>query len=178
MRRTKAVTSILPCLVLRDRREREETDKWEFRRSAYCAGTQDIHMATGDYTLKGFEAHFAIERKGTVKDLVQSMVAPRFKEELMRMSALPHSFVIMEFGLEDLRDWPVSSGCGYGVQRKLPLRHRGAAMAAYLGLRLGFPEIDFIFAGTCGKLMAGNIFKRIIEAYAAEIGKLDNAPHR
>lgn len=165
MRKTKAVMNTLPCLVLRDQREKE-VNRWEFNKSSYCGGTKDCHLITGDYTLEGFEKYFTIERKASVNDFVGSIASKRFTEELIRMSDLPHAFVIIECSMEDLYNWPSSSGQNIWTQKKLPLHHRGAAFAAYLTLKLAYPYVDFTFAGTCGKYLAGNIFKRVIEAYA------------
>lgn len=179
MKVTKSVRAVIPCRVLRDDREKEVTNRWDFRKSQYCAGTVDHHLVTGDYTLERFESFFAIERKATVNDFVGSMVRTQFKEELARLSELPHSFVILEFSMEDLCRWPDSSvySCPeipkkhYYIRKRLPLAHRGAAFASYFTLKLAYPYVDFIFAGTMGKMVAGNIFKRIIEAYSKEVIK-------
>lgn len=169
MKKTKAIDLCIPCLVLRDHREREQSNKWEFKPSSYCAGTRDCTLVTGDYTLQGFEKYFTIERKASVNDFVNSIAQKRFKEELIRMSDLPHAFVILEFCMEDLDLWPKSSGKSPYVQSKLPLRQPGAALAAYLQLKLAYPYVDFTFAGSLGKMLASSIFKRIIEAYAKEV---------
>lgn len=170
MKKTKAIEQVLPCLVLRDDREKVETDRWEFPPTEFCAGTKQCRLTTGDYTLEGFESFISIERKASVYDFVTSMSKGRFKEELDRLTEIAHGFVILEFEMDDLYRWPASHTSNQYVLNKLPLRHPGAALASYLQLKLTYPHIDFIFAGpTLGKKIAGSIFKRIVEAYAKRV---------
>lgn len=171
MKLTKAVKECVPCVVLRDVREVGKPKAWDFPSSSFCAGVSDVTLMTGDYTIRGFEEYVSIERKGDVNDFVNSMATKRFKEELSRMSDVAHAFVVLEFPMEDLENWPMSSGKNPWIQKKLPFQTRGAATSAYLELKLGYPYVDFTFAGSCGRKLAGSIFRRVVEAYAKEVIK-------
>lgn len=171
MRKTKAIEACTPCLVLRDQQEKDVVKMWDFPASDFCAGTREVHLATGDYTIEGFEKYVVIERKGTVDDFVNSMGKKRFKAELVRMSQFRHAFVVLEFPIEELERWPASCLKNPWIKQKQPFQHRGAAFAAYVNLKMTYPYVEFVFAGSCGKRLAGSIFRRVIEAYAKEVVK-------
>jgi len=61
-------------------------------------------LATGDYSIPGFESVIAIERK-ELNDLIaclQGAERRRFERELVRGAQLKHFFVLVEASLEDI----------------------------------------------------------------------------
>jgi DNA excision repair protein ERCC-4 len=61
-------------------------------------------LATGDYSIKGFESVIAVERK-ELNDLIGCLMGAgrdRFERELARGAALPHFFVAIEASMEDV----------------------------------------------------------------------------
>jgi ERCC4-type nuclease len=63
-------------------------------------------LDTGDYTLEGYEDILCIERKESVTELAGNCVAKRFIKELDRMSSYRYAFLILEFGLSDILEYP------------------------------------------------------------------------
>ena len=65
-------------------------------------------IKTGDYTIKGMEDKICIERKGCIEELAGNLGKDfsRFSKELIRMDQFPHSFIICEFALKDLIEYP------------------------------------------------------------------------
>jgi DNA excision repair protein ERCC-4 len=65
-------------------------------------------LKTGDYTLKGLENKICIERKGCIEEFANNLGRDfaRFKKELIRMDEYPHSFIVCEFPLRDLIEYP------------------------------------------------------------------------
>lgn len=65
-------------------------------------------LKTGDYTLKGYEDKICIERKGCIEEFANNLGRDfsRFKRELIRMDDYAHSFIICEFPMRDLVEYP------------------------------------------------------------------------
>ena len=61
---------------------------------------------TGDYSLKGLEDIFCIERKGSVSEFANNITEKRFKDVIERLSNVQHSFLLFEFNLEDVLQYP------------------------------------------------------------------------
>lgn len=150
-------------LVIRDTQEKK--DYWEFSPSKLCAGTISKHLETGDYTIETMEHLICIERKGRIAEWAQNIIEERFVNELERMRKFPFAFVILEFDMKDLMNYPYSSD----IPPKLWPRIK---ISPYLLLKktiefqCEYPEINFVFSGAYGKDIAGSIFKRAIEKYA------------
>ena len=66
-------------------------------------------LDTGDYSLKGMEEIFCIERKGSVSEFANNITEKRFKDVVERLSKIPHAFLLFEFDLEDVLIYPVGS---------------------------------------------------------------------
>lgn len=66
-------------------------------------------LDTGDYSLKGMEEVFCIERKGSVSEFANNITEKRFKDVVDRLSKIPHAFLLFEFDLEDVLIYPVGS---------------------------------------------------------------------
>lgn len=66
-------------------------------------------LDTGDYSLCGFEQIIAVDRKASVAELAHNLIEPRFKAELERLSKIPHSYLLLEFSLEDIVRYPIGS---------------------------------------------------------------------
>lgn len=65
-------------------------------------------LKTGDYTLEGFEQKLCIERKGSIEEFANNLGREfsRFKKELIRMDEFEHPFIVCEFPLRDLIEYP------------------------------------------------------------------------
>ena len=94
--------------VLRDTRE-HENNGWYWKANDRCAGTIDIALKTGDYTLKGFEDVLAIERKASVAEIAHNLTEKRFPKVLERLSKFKHSFIVVECSFQDVLNYPIGS---------------------------------------------------------------------
>lgn len=52
-------------------------------------------LKTGDYSLDGYEYRVSVERK-SVPDFIQSVIQPRFWEEMTRMSKINNRYLLIE----------------------------------------------------------------------------------
>ena len=91
-------------IIIRDTREQTP---WDFKYEKTVAeeiGT----LKTGDYAIKGLENKLCIERKGCIEEFANNLGREfsRFSKELIRMDEFSHSFIICEFPLKDLIEFP------------------------------------------------------------------------
>src|SRR5688572_28988768 len=93
--------------VVRDTREQRG---WIFEASQYCAGTIIQTMKTGDYTLRGLEKVFVVERKQSVAEFAKNMLEARFEREMIRLENFDQAFIVCEFDFNDVQRWPLGSG--------------------------------------------------------------------
>ena len=82
-----------------------EQHPWSFDKMEKSISKLD----TGDYSLKGMEDIFCIERKGSVSEFANNITEKRFKDVVERLSKIPHAFLLFEFDLEDVLIYPVGS---------------------------------------------------------------------
>lgn len=91
---------------------------WEF--GFHTTSRQKLH--TGDYTIEGLEDIFVIERKMSVSEIATNITENRFKNVLDRLSKIPHSYMIMEFSIEDIYTFPVGSDIPKRLWDKLRIK--------------------------------------------------------
>ena len=99
--------------IIKDSRE-QEGYTFESSSSRYhtCEGMVVRKLDTGDYSLEGLEDKICIERKASVVELANNIGHDtiRFTKEIERMKPFPYKFLILEFSLSDLMDFPERSG--------------------------------------------------------------------
>ena len=154
-----------PYTVIRDTREKEGKG-WSFNASKYCAGSETSMLETGDYSLWGWEAFITIERKGSVSELAKNLVEPRFERELERMRSYPWRYILLEFPMEAIVDFPVGSDIPKRKQRYMKLRGP-FLLKTIIELERKY-DVPFVFCGTKGKEVCSSIFKRFMESKAVE----------
>lgn len=139
--------------VIRDTREHEEGEGWMFdpshpnARAPLCLGTEIATLRTGDYSMKGYEDIFRIERKAHFSELwVNYGERARFEREMERMTEFKYRYIIVESDLNP------------DVMRLSPPQFKtaapGKALISWLyNLSLKY-NIHIIPAGACGKQLA------------------------
>jgi hypothetical protein len=144
--------------VLKDTREQQG---WVFEPSESCAGTEIVTLKTGDYTLRGYESVFLVERKGCTSEFAKNLTEDRFTRELERLDDYRWTFLVLEFTLESLLSYPVGSS--------LP-RHKWKTVRArgpYLLRRLQEIQLKHktkvCFVGDEGATFMSSLFKRVVE---------------
>lgn len=78
---------------------------WEFGNHT----TSRTKLDTGDYSIEGLEKLLSIERKQSVSEIANNITEKRFPAFLSRLSEIPHKFMLFEFDLQDIYDFPAGS---------------------------------------------------------------------
>lgn len=161
--------------IIRDSRE-QAGKGWVFSKSELFDGTEIAKLGTGDYTIKGFEKQIVIERKGCVAEFCANLTQQRFvgdyvdgkdiskQSEFVRMETIPHTFIILEFNLEELLKYPyIKEIPSY---RRKYIKFKGyAALGKINELMLKY-KTKILFCGDKGQDVASSIFKRFLDKYA------------
>jgi len=149
--------------VIRD--TREKVGVWDFSESASIAETIERKLDTGDYSILGLEHILCIERKKSVAEFATNVNQPRFAQELKRMEKFPYKYIICEFPMSRIIEFPEGSGIPFPLLNQIKLSPQ------YFMRRVSeiqvINNINIIFAGSVdnGKYAAGNIMKRVYELY-------------
>lgn len=95
-------------IIIRDTREKQG---WDFPPDGKCMGIEVATMRTGDYTLKGFEDLICIERKKSPSELAGNLGIKKkpFEAEMQRMKDFKYPFIVCEFSMTDLLEYPKNS---------------------------------------------------------------------
>src|ERR1022692_1606102 len=93
--------------VIRDTREQKG---WDFFEDDYCDGMIEKKLDSGDYSILGLENVFCIEKKRNTAELAKNIFEKRFFAELQRLEKFDYSFLILEFNLIDVLNFPFGSG--------------------------------------------------------------------
>jgi hypothetical protein len=90
--------------VIRD--NKEKVGAWYWEQGGRCDGTIIKHLDTADYTLLGYEGIVAVERKKTVIEFANNITEDRFERELVRMQSISLPYIVCEFSLTQVLDFP------------------------------------------------------------------------
>lgn len=139
---------------------REQTP-WEF--DNYSVANRKLD--TGDYSIEGLENVFTIERKRSVSEIANNITEKRFDDVLNRLKNYEHKFMLLEFTLNNVMDYPIGST----VPKKLwgSLKITGKYILKYLteiNIKYG---IHTIYCGNRDNAeeVAVCIMKRMVELY-------------
>ena len=96
-------------IVLRDTREKTG---WECKTHDKCRAVVDWGLKTGDYTVRGLEKHLVVERKASTGELAMNLGKKRsaFEAEIKRMDNFRWKYILCEFSIDDLMNFPENSG--------------------------------------------------------------------
>ena len=77
-----------------------------------CEAQEVIGLKTGDYTLEGLETSLCIERKASTGEVALNLGKKRktFEAEMERASQFRWAYIICEFSIDDLMNFPQNSG--------------------------------------------------------------------
>lgn len=158
-----------PYTVIKDTREQDGYTFEKFNgRYASCNGMVVRKLDTGDYSLVGLEDKVCIERKGRVSELAINLGKDkyRFMREIERMKEFPFRFLILEFSLEDVMDFPERSDIPEEKWDSIKVTNK-----YMLKMLIEFQMYDDIHVIFCGnkknaKLVVNSILKRVNEFYS------------
>ena len=110
-------------IILKDTREK---NGWNFESFDRCIAVADWGLKTGYYTARGLEKHLVIERKASTGELAMNLGKKRkaFDDEVHRMSNFRWKYIIFEFSIDDLMNFPQNSGIPKKQIPFKPLLHR------------------------------------------------------
>lgn len=93
-------------------KDTREKNGWDFEVFESCRAMEISCLKTGDYTIEGYEHILCIERKASTAEVANNLGVnkKRFDAEMERISKYPQPFLILEFSMSDLLDFPRNSG--------------------------------------------------------------------
>jgi hypothetical protein len=148
--------------VIRDTREQQG---WNFHPYQKCLGMELGTLKTGDYTIKEMPHLICIERKASVIEIAQNIVKDidRFKRELERMREYPNRYVICEFSLTDVMNYPESANIPPSIKKNIKVNGK-YLIRVLLELQQEY-SFQLLFCDTPlnAFIVAGSIMKRIYE---------------
>lgn len=100
--------------IIRDTREKNGFFDFPIDEKAYGAiKVVDKGLNAGDYTVEGLEDIIRIERKATTGELYNNLgkkhMRKRFHAEMEKLDKVKHSYIVCEFGLSYMYDFPENS---------------------------------------------------------------------
>ena len=157
-----------PFTIIKDTREQ---DGYSFAASSSryhtCNGMVSRKLDTGDYSIEGLEDKLCIERKASVVEFANNVGHDqvRFLKEIERMKDFPHKFIILEFSLSELIDFPENSRIP--EKSKNSVKITGKYMLKCLMEFQLYDNIHVIFCGNKYNafLTVSSLLKRVNELY-------------
>lgn len=151
-----------PFTIIIDTREQMP---WEFGHHT----TSREKLDTGDYSIKGLEHLLAIERKRSVSEIANNITENRFVDVVNRLGKTPHSFMLFEFDVMDIYNYPVGSDVPKKLWDKLKISGN-YIMKVLTEIQLN-NNIHIIYCGcaSTAERVAVGIMKRIYEKYGKSI---------
>lgn len=152
---TKSQGIVEAPIIIRDTREQKEGGRWTFQNMV------ERTVKTGDYTIEGYEDIFTIERKGSSSEFAANLFQDRFERELDRMDDMKYPFVLLEFTMAEIADFPVGSGIPEWKWKDLKVSNK-LFMKKFVEAQMRH-KAHFILCGSNGQFVARSLFKRILE---------------
>ena len=155
--------------VIKDTREQDGYTFESFTgRYTSCKGMVVRKLDTGDYSLEGLEDKLCIERKGRISELAINLGKDRrrFMDEIERMKSFPFKFLILEFSLQDLLDFPENSDIPEEKWSSVRITSR-YMLKLLIELQM-YHDVHIIFCENKrnAKDVINSIFKRVNEHYS------------
>jgi len=139
-----------------------EKEPWSLA-SASIDATLVEKLDTGDYSIQGLESILCIERKRSVSEVAMNLSEVRFKNELNRMLTYKYRFLVLEFNIQDILDYPVGSAIPRAKWKILKIKGPYIMMClSQFQVKYG---IHVIFAGNSAnaEYLVTNIMKRVYD---------------
>ena len=154
-----------PFTIIIDTREQQP---WEFGLHI----TAKKKLDTGDYSIEGLQHLLAIERKKSVSEIANNISESRFRDVLERLNKIPYKFMLFEFDLEDVYNFPVGSD----IPKKLwdKIRISPKYLLKYITeVQLNY-DIHVVYCGCAedAEKMAVSIMKRVYEKHGRDQQKI------
>ena len=141
-----------------------EQQPWIFKGYA----TANRKLDAGDYSIECLENLFSIERKKSVSEIANNIVESRFKDAIARLAEHKYSFLLLEFDIQDVLQYPIGSTLPRRLWNKVKVKP-AFIMKHVLDWQLKH-NINVVFCGNSdnAEKVAEYIFKKI---YYLEVTK-------
>lgn len=139
---------------------------WDLKRNCkYIKNVTTSKLDVGDYAIVGLENILCIERKRTATEFAGDVGDKRFKEKLSRMKLFPYRFLIFEFNVQDVVDYP--KGSNIPKEKLDDLRITSQYIMRYISEIEVLYNVPVLFCGTenNARYVATNIMRRIAEEH-------------
>lgn len=140
---------------------REKIGSWDFCDAEVIVQKLD----TGDYTLVDYEDYICIERKKSTTEVATNLGVDikRFTKELERMKEFPLAYIICEFTLQSLLQFPV--GSGLSQKQMSEVRINGKYLVKLLSSFKDKYGVEVLYCGSREKAIAKaeEIFQSVTE---------------
>ena len=153
--------------IIKDTREKQG---WDFPARDQCAGMEIGTLKTGDYTLKGFENVICIERKKSPTEIAGNLGTKRkpFEAEMQRMSKFKYGFIVCEFSMSELLEYPNNSSIPKSRMGQIFITGR-YMLRCLLEYQLEYNvKILFCDNATHAATVAASLMKRLYETATKE----------
>ena len=136
-----------------------EQQPWEFPRHE----TASRKLDTGDYSIEGLEHLLCIERKKSVSEIATNVTEKRFKDVVARMTTYKYPFILLEFDVDDVLQYPIGSNVPKKMWDKLKISP--SFILKHLTELQVYFNIKVLFCGSASNAekMAIAIMRRVYE---------------
>lgn len=145
-----------------------EKAAYSFKEYDNCTGMVRKKLDTGDYSIEGLEDVICIERKATVTEIANNIVESnhRFDREIERMKDYKHKFIICEFSISDLLNFPENSDLPKSVKDKIKIS--GKFLLKRLMEFQIYNDVHVVFCGNKENAFyfVASLIKRFSEKYS------------
>lgn len=150
----------MPYKIVVDTREQQPL---EFGPYKDCEGSISKALKVGDYSIEGMEDSICIERKASTIEIARNLGVDqaRFYRELEKMKDFEHKFIVCEFSMEDLIQYPNNSGVPKYALEKLKINGK-FLLKKMIEISMDY-NIHVIYAGSKynSYLIVGSLLRRI-----------------
>ena len=122
-------------------------------------------LDTGDYAIQGLEDLLCIERKKSVTELAHNVIEKRFEREVERMMEYTHRFLLLEFDVEEVKNYPYGSDIPRHIQKKIKIT--GNFILSYLSNLQINNNIHVVFCSNedGAQTIAVNLIKKVANGH-------------
>lgn len=139
---------------------------WDLTKNCkYIKNVKNDVLKVGDYAIVGLEDKLCIERKRTATEFANNVFDKRFIRELERMKGYPHRFIIFEFSMQDVIDFPKGSAIPPSMLDKLKVTSQ--YMMRFISEIQVVYNVPILICGSenNARYAATNIMRRVAEEY-------------
>mgnify|MGYP001573829355 CR=1 FL=1 len=146
-------------ILIADTREKIQ---WTFTSSTYITEIRSKKLDTGDYSVVGYEDKLTFERKRSVAEIATNLTEKRWPDVLARLAKFKHKFIICEFSIADILDYPLNSGIPRYKLKYIRIKPP-FILSCLAKIQVDY-QIPIIYAGNtqCAEIIVENIIKRIV----------------